>query len=121
MSPHPSGLWLGIDVTVRSSLTVLMILDSGSPLSAISPALGEQLLARGLARTSASGRGLIRLTHLSAEGNPLPELNVRILARLSQLRVDGLLGLNFFGAFELTCFRLSTSELLLEYPAVASA
>ena len=97
-----------------------MVLDSGSPVSVISPESSHELRIHGLLRQANEPRyyQLSRLTAEEAVGKPaLPDLKVRILPRLTRLAIDGLLGLDFFRAFELTCFRISTSQLLLEYPS----
>ncbi len=44
----------------------------------------------------------------------LPDLVVRELPRLTLLRIDGLLGLDFFRRFERVCFHIATSRLVLE-------
>jgi hypothetical protein len=90
-----------------------MVLDSGSPQSVISPGVEHELLQERLLQPAPAAR-VYHVRNLRADGHPLPDLTVRVHPRLSRLQVDGLLGLDFFGAFELTCFRLSTSQLLLE-------
>ena len=119
VSPHATGLWIGIDVTINASVTIFMVLDCGSPRSAISPGLSQDLQRQGLLHATADPRSY-RLTNLTADANPLPDLIVRELSRLTRLKIDGLLGLDFFGSFELTCFRLSTSQPLLEYLPTAT-
>src|SRR5581483_3654362 len=110
---HPSGLWIGIDVIISDTIAALMVLDSGSPQSVISPRLRQDLESNGLLETS-PGSGLYSL-RLTAQRHELPRVAVRVLPRLARLAIDGLLGLDFLRSFELVCFRLSTSELLLEY------
>jgi hypothetical protein len=114
VAPHLSGLWLGIRILVENDVGAFMVLDSGSPQSVISPALGQELQSRGVLHATSDSR-YFRLTNLTARAHQLPDVRVRILPRLARLQIDGLLGLDFFRAFELVCFRLSTSELLLEY------
>ena len=117
--PHASGLWVGIYLTVAGRETFLMVLDSGSPLSAVSPDTVQILQDGGLLGLP-RGPGHYRLTDLHARdavGRPaLPDVSVRVLPRLSRLRVDGLLGLDFFRQFERVCFQLSQMRLELIFP-----
>jgi len=114
VAPHPSGLWLGIKILVGNDLVAFMVLDSGSPQSVISPALGEHLQRRGVLHATSDAR-YYQLRNLTAHDHQLPDMTVRILPRLTRLQIDGLLGLDYFRAFELVCVRFSTQQLLLEY------
>ncbi len=113
---QPLRYGLGLDVTIRGSHTIFMVLDSGSTQSTISPGVARDLRASGLIRT-AGAPGAHYLSALSAGRWSLPDLTVRELPRLTRLSIDGLLGLDFFDHFELTCFRRSTMSLMLERPA----
>lgn len=53
---------------------------------------------------------------MTLEAQPLPDLNVRVLARLSRLGVDGLVGLDYLGRFEYVHFHIPTLRLMLEAP-----
>jgi hypothetical protein len=110
---HPSGYWIGIHVTIGEGYTLLMVLDSGSPQSTVSPQVAQDLWLRGMSPPAAPASSYV-LTNLTASTHALPDLRARVLPRLSRLRVDGLLGLDFFNQFDLTCYRRSTMELLLE-------
>jgi len=113
---HPSGHWIGISVTIGGRHTIFMVLDTGSPASAISPGISRALRARGLLRESRTP-GSYHLTALTAEDAarkpPLPNLTVRILPRLDRLAIEGLLGLDFFRLFDHICFDFPTSSLIL--------
>src|SRR4051812_2776058 len=75
--PHASGLWVGIDVMIGGGLAYLAILDIGSPLSAISPGLSQDLQDQGILRPAADSRSY-QLLDLTADGHRLPDLTVRI-------------------------------------------
>lgn len=102
-------------VTVRRSAHLLMVLDTGSPVSVISPVVLDDLLARGLVRPEASSNRYV-LTGLSVQGQPLPDLSVRVLPRLARIQVDGLLGLDFLRSFKAVHFHVDTFRLVLEDP-----
>jgi hypothetical protein len=118
-SNHPSGLWVGIYVGVGTEATIFMVLDTGSPVSALSPAIAQHLHMRGMLY-QAEAAGHFRpspLTAWRAAGRPaLPGLTLRVLPRLGRLQIDGLLGLDFFRQFEQVCFHLSQMRLELTYP-----
>jgi hypothetical protein len=117
-SNHPSGLWVGIYVGVGTEATIFMVLDTGSPVSALSPAIAQHLHTVGLLHP-AEAAGYFRpaqFTAWRATGRPaLPDLPLRILPRLGRLQIDGLLGLDFFRQFERVCFQLSQMRLELSY------
>jgi len=50
---HPSGLWVGLAVTVRDQQTLFMVLDTGLPASVISPGVTRDLGDRGLLQHAA--------------------------------------------------------------------
>src|SRR5262245_5941142 len=95
---HPSGHWIGISVAIGGRHTIFMVLDTGSPASAISPGISRALRTRGLLRESRIP-GSYQLTELTAADTPrkppLPNVTVRILPRLDRLKIEGLLGLDF--------------------------
>jgi hypothetical protein len=116
---HPSGLWLGVLLSVAGGESILMVLDTGSPISVISPHVAQDLRVRGaLPETTDPHHYWLReLAVIEASGEAtLPDIRVRVLPRLAPLQVDGLLGLDFFRRFDLISFRFSTSRLLLQYP-----
>ncbi len=119
---HQSELWVGIVVRVGPIFDMLMVLDSGAPVSAIAPRMHHELRARGLLGTAPDPR-YHELTELTAKDAPhidLPDLRVRVLPRLALLRIDGLLGLDFFRRFDRVCFHIATARLVLEYPPASA-
>jgi hypothetical protein len=113
---HPSGLWVGLAVTVSDQQTLFMVLDTGSPASVISPRVTRELVDRGLLQQTAEPHhySLVDLSAEDAAGKPaLPDLTVRTLRKLTLLRIDGLLGLDFFRQFDRICFDFPTSSLTL--------
>lgn len=123
---HPTGLWITVPVTVGGRVTLLMVLDPGSPISAISPAAEQTLRNHGLLEPRAGEASPHLLTNLTIEGQPLPDLQVRVLSRLARLarwnvrgaplEVDGLLGLDFLGKFVDVHFNVPTMRLRLIDP-----
>src|SRR5437667_9714223 len=89
---HPSGRWITVPITVWGIHKYFPVIDTGSPVSVISPATADTLLARRLT-VSISETGTYLLTRLTVEDQPLPDLVVRVLPRLSRIAVQGLLGL----------------------------
>jgi hypothetical protein len=120
---HRSGLWVGIFITVQGIHTLFMVLDTGSPVSAISPQVREDLRTASLLQAADEPR-YYRLSDVAARGTddwlPLLDLDVRVLPRLSLLGIEGLLGLDFFRNFGRVCFHLSDWQIVLEYPPASA-
>ncbi len=118
VSTHPSGLWVGIYVDIGARVRLFMVLETGSPVSALSPSIAQHLHSRKLLQADPAP-GYFRpapLTAAQAPGHPpLPDLAVRVLPRLTRLRIDGLLGLDFFRRFDRVCFQLSAMRLELTH------
>lgn len=118
VEPHPSGLWMCVAASIAGQVMLRLVLDTGSPVSALSPTVVEDLSGRGLLRpTRAPGAYQLRdLRAGRAVGEPaLPNLTVRVLPRLARIQVEGLLGLDFFRLFDRVCFQLSAMQLELTY------
>jgi hypothetical protein len=111
---HPSGVWVGISVTIASRHTIFMVLDTGAPASGLSPSVSQDLQRRGLLHPSQVADRFL-LTELTAEAAehkpPLPDLLVGTVLRLGRLQIEGLLGLDFFRLFDHICFDFPTSSL----------
>ena len=90
-----------------------MVLDTGSPVSAISTDTERQLLHSRLIREG-SERGRYLLPSLSAESQTLPDLEVRLLSRLDRLGIVGLVGLDFLMRFRRIHFDVDAFQLTLE-------
>lgn len=111
---HRSGLWITIPVTVGHLPNLAMVLDSGSPVSAISPETAVALETLGLLAPAQNPRYEHRLAGLTVHSQALPDLEVRILPRLTRLRIVGLLGLDFLARFSAVHFYVDTLQLVLE-------
>ena len=92
-----------------------MVLDTGSPVSAISPDTEGQLLHLRLIREG-SERSRYILNQLTSDGQPLPDFEVRVLPRLGRLGIVGLVGLDFLMRFRRVHFDMDTFQLTLEDP-----
>ena len=110
---HSSGLWITVPLEVVGFGELTMVFDSGSPMSAISPEIRARLGGRGVVGETAKP-STYRLTGLTAEGQSLPDLDVRVMPRLTRLQINGLIGLNYLGIFESICFDVPTLRLTLK-------
>ena len=70
-------------------------------------------MPRGLLARGADPR-YYQLPSLTAEGQPLPDLAVRVLPRLTRLQVDELIGLDYLTQFHRVCFHVTEGLLSLE-------
>jgi hypothetical protein len=126
---HPTGLWITVPITVAQRVTLFMVLDPGSPASAISPVAVQTLRNWQLIRAVDEDTRAVQshlLTDLDVQGQPLPDVRVQVLARLARLarwrirdvplEIDGLLGLDFLGQFVDIHFNVPTMRLRLVYP-----
>jgi hypothetical protein len=109
---HRSGRWITLPLSVGTYL-IYPVLDTGSPVSALSPSIRTELLSRNLLSPTDTPRR-DQLTGLTADGQALPDLEVGVLARLDRLGVDALLGLDFLLHFERIHFHVRTFQLVLE-------
>jgi hypothetical protein len=111
-----SGRWVGIWVSISNLYTIFMVLDTGSPVSAVSRTVASDHRNRGLLKPTDDPR-LFGLGSLTAEEvpdkPPLPDVTVCVLPRLTPLRIAGLLGLDFFRQFDHICFDFPASSLTL--------
>jgi hypothetical protein len=112
---HPSGRWLTLDVVVAGQSRLSMVLDTGSPVSAISPRARASLAATGSLEASA-GPNRYLLRRLTMAARPIPDLEVGVLARLDRLDIVGLLGLDFLGLFQDIHFNVPSLRLTLVPP-----
>ena len=115
LHPNPLGRWITFPLTLDGSHTLQIVLDPGSPVSAISPHAESDLASRNLLLPGRTHRSY-RLTGLTTQGQPLPDMDVRILPRLTRLQIDGLVGLDYLFQFRSICFYTATFQLVLEYP-----
>ena len=117
---HPQGYGVIFPILVQHLQRLTMILDTGIPVSIISPQARDDLRSSGLWPDPA-GRQAGRLTGVQAQGQPLPDLDVRVSARLARLGVDGMLGLDFLLHFEHIHFHVPTLHLILQNPTNGAA
>lgn len=110
---HSSGRWITLPLLVGGVRALSAVLDTGSPVSAISPRTEAALLESGLLQPGAEPNRY-RLADLSASNQPLPALEVGVVRRLDPLDIDGLLGLDFLMQFEHIHFHTRSLELVLE-------
>ena len=110
---HRSGRWITVPVLVGGIRSISAVLDTGAPVSGISPDVESSLLALGLLR-SADQPNRYLLGDLTTHGQRLPSLNVAVIRRLERLRVDALLGLDFLNHFERIDFHTRLLQLILE-------
>ena len=95
-------LWLTLRLYIQGHAGPLMVLDTAAPFSAISESARDSLAAQGLLGPVRGRHYLLR--NLTIQGQSVPDLRVGLSLRVTQLGVDGLLGLNFFGLFtEIHC------------------
>ena len=109
---HPSGRWITFAVMVGGAQTLWMVLDTGSPVSALSPRTGAILETRGLLNPRRDSN-LYILRDLAISGQSIPDLELRILPRLDRLQVVGLLGLDFLRVFDDIHFNVPSLRLRL--------
>ena len=85
-------------------------------MSAISPEVRDDLLAKNLLSES-TGAGYRRISDITVDGQPMPDLKVRVLPRLSRIGAEGLLGLDYLGKFESVYFHIPTLRITLRRSA----
>jgi hypothetical protein len=110
---HPSGLWIGISISVGNAYDLLMVVDSGSPVSVVSPAAWKELTSLGLLHAT-NDPHWFELDALTTQAQILPEMTVRVLPRLTRLQIDGLIGLDYLRRFTKVCFHVTERRLVLE-------
>src|SRR5438874_11874877 len=99
LHPNPTGRWITLPVDIAGVHTLAVVLDTGSPFSAISPGTVEDLEHLGLLQPPSTRYYRHRLTRLTVQGQSLPDLDVRVLSRLTELKVACLFSLDFFASF----------------------
>ena len=102
--------WLFVPLSVGQDYVLEMLPNPFSPRSTISRrALGD-LRARGLI---AEGRPPVLLRDLRIVGQRVPDVTARVGAAPSLLRVDGILGFDFFEQFRRIIFDTQTRWIIL--------
>lgn len=112
---HQSRRWITVPASIADLQAVYLVLDTGSPVSALSARMSHEVAARGLLHAT-SNPTRFRLANLTIAGEAIPDLAVAILPRLDRLEIDGLLGLDFLLDFNRIVFDVRTFDLVLEDP-----
>lgn len=115
---HTSGRWITFPLGIAGIETLWMVLDTGSPLSAVSPTIRDYLERQGLLRQSGRGN-LYLLGRLTMAGHQVPDLEIGVVVRLERLQIEGVLGLDFLANYEDIHFNVPTLRLTLS-PATPS-
>lgn len=110
---HSSGRWITVPLVVGARRTIAAVLDTGAPISGLSPQTYSRLLTAGLLLPTV-GPNRYRLADLSVADQPLPPLEMAIIRRLDRLDVDALLGLDFLAQFATIHFDTRTFQLVLQ-------
>jgi hypothetical protein len=110
-SLHRRGWWVLVPLVVANTVTIEMVLDTGSLLSGVSEATQQTLAANGLLEPSGERRFVLR--RLAIQGQPVPDLVVRPSRRVTQAGASGVLGLDFFGRFTDIHFHVPSMRLTL--------
>jgi hypothetical protein len=108
---HATKWWLIVPITIGGQITIEMVLDTGSPLSAISERLRNTLLSAGLLESITPRTYLLR--SLTIQGQVIPDLRVRLSRRVTSVGADGILGLDFLAQFSTVHFDVATLRLTL--------
>lgn len=107
---HPLGL-IVIPFKVGTLYGLKLILNTGFPMSCLTPGVRDSLAAFGHV-SQIAGRTL-RLGDLRLEEHALPDLDVRVNAGVARLGADGVVGLNFFNQFREVCYDVEARRLTL--------
>jgi hypothetical protein len=108
---HPRRFWITIPLRIGESGLLEMVLDTAAPLSGISVQVRDDLRERGLLEPPRSARYVLR--NLIVQGQPFPDVPVRVSPRLTEVGADGVLGLDFLSQFTDIHFHVPTRLLTL--------
>lgn len=104
--------WLFVPLSVGQDYVLEMLPNPFSPRSSLSRRAMEDIAVRSL--TSPATASVLH--DLRILGQPVPDVHVRVGAAANLLRVDGILGFDFFGQFERIIFDPPTRQLTLIRP-----
>jgi hypothetical protein len=110
---HATNRWVIIPVDVAEDYALDMVLDTGSPLSAISRQSYNELASAGRLIPFDEPRRRYILQGLSIQGQPIIDLQVRVSLRVTQAGADGVLRLDFLQQFREVCFDVPSLRLTL--------
>jgi hypothetical protein len=103
--------WLTLPLEIGGIVTLHLVIDTGSPLTGISERARNLLLRTPYLRRMGARR--YALTALRIQGQAIPDLQVGLSRRATEVGVDGVLGLTFFGQFEDVHVHVPTLQLTL--------
>jgi hypothetical protein len=112
---HPASAGLAFWLQVGPQHTLAVGLHTGLPVSVISIVARDALHTAHLLQPRRAV-GVYRIADLSVDGQPLPNLEVRVSRTVSRLGLDGLIGLDFLLHFEHIHFHVPTLRLILSNP-----
>jgi hypothetical protein len=108
---HTTNSWILVPVHVSDYGAIDLVLDTGSPLSAISAQFFARLTRSGSLDQIAPNR--FRLKALSIQGQRIADLTVRVSPRVTAVGADGVLGLDFLTRFREIRFDVPSLVLTL--------
>jgi hypothetical protein len=109
---HSTGL-IAIPVMVDGFYPLEMILNTGYPVSLLSPTTRDVLLSLG--HIEYLGGRFYRLGNFTIGGRPAPAVDVRVNASIARLGIEGALGLNFLSLFTEVHFDVRSWQLTLTF------
>jgi hypothetical protein len=89
-------LWIVVPLVVGER-SIRMVLDSGSPIAAVSRPTLDLLLTDGRVDPADGPNYMLRSPTI--QGQLIPDLRVCLSRHVTRAGADGMLGLNFFGQF----------------------
>ena len=110
---HPIGL-IVVPFAVGEFYNLLLILNTGFVISALTPGVRDSLEALGHLQHTA-GR-FYQLHDLRLGGRPVPPLTVRVNIAIATLGVEGIVGLNFLNQFREIHFDVESRVLTPTFP-----
>jgi hypothetical protein len=108
------GRWLVVWLSVGADVVLEMLPNPLAAQSVITNEARDDLNRWGMLSVPTARRQ--HLHDLKIEGQPVPDLDVIVTSRIQQLRVDGILGRDFFAQFADVRWDVRGNRLTLIYP-----
>ena len=108
---HPRHWWIIVPLRSADGHELSMVLDTGVFLSGISESTRADLVRRGLVEVVDARR--YRLRGMTVQGQPFPDLTVRVSPRATEVGAAGVLGRDFLGQYTDIHFHVPTMQLTL--------